>query len=170
MAQVPPGRIPVVTRSKESKLVVRPITSPDGTILIHGKGDKERLVPVGKCLRKGLDEYLPEREKMLRKQGRKSQVLFFSVSHRTKNREPAPVDVRSIRRTLAEVCKTKGFKPMHPHELRHACATHMLDNGAPLVVIQQLLGHAKLSTTARYAFVSIRLMQKSYNETHPSAA
>jgi site-specific recombinase XerD len=46
----------------------------------------------------------------------------------------------------------------------------MLDNGAPLVVIQQLLGHAKLSTTALYAFVSITLMQKSYNEAHPSAA
>jgi site-specific recombinase XerD len=57
---------------------------------------------------------------------------------------------------------------MNPHSLRHACATHMLNNGAPLVVIKDLLGHAKLSTTAQYAFVSTGLMQKTYNAAHPS--
>jgi len=59
--------------------------------------------------------------------------------------------------------------PAAPHQLRHACATHMLDNGAPLVVIQKILGHEKLSTTALYAFVSPKLMQRTYNDAHPSA-
>jgi site-specific recombinase XerD len=58
---------------------------------------------------------------------------------------------------------------MHPHLLRHACATHMLNNGAPLVVIKELLGHTKLSTTAQYAFVSVALMRKTYNAAHPHA-
>jgi site-specific recombinase XerC len=76
---------------------------------------------------------------------------------------------RTIRRVLLRVCEAKGVEPMHPHLLRHACATHMLNNGATLVVIRELLGHAKLSTTAQYAFVSVALMQKTYNQAHPYA-
>jgi site-specific recombinase XerD len=157
-------------RVQEAAGITLPDLHGDGTILIHGKGGKERLVPVGKCLNLALQAYLPIREKVLRKRKQKSQALFFSIGPRTRNQMPQPLDVRSVRRTLRDVCKAKGLKPMHPHALRHACATHMLDNGAPLVVIQQLLGHAKLSTTALYAFVSITLMQKSYNQAHPSAA
>jgi integrase/recombinase XerC len=92
----------------------------DGIILIHGKGDKERFVPIGGCLKSALDAYLPEREKMLRECGLVSQALFFSISQRTKNRPYEPVNVRSISRTLKEACKAKSLKPMHPHLLRHA--------------------------------------------------
>ena len=151
----------------------------DGTILIHGKGDKERLVPVGKPLERALAEYLPERARVLRRRNQHSRVLFFRchAPSCTSNpwfaklsAEPEPIDVRTIRRVLRTVCQAKGLKPMNPHSLRHACATHMLNNGAPLVVIKELLGHATVSTTARYAFVSIGLMQKTYRAAHPSCA
>jgi len=141
----------------------------DGTILIHGKGDRDRLVPVGRPLRKALDTYIRARQRMLRKLRQKSIVLFFGMSNRTKNRLPIPLDVRSVRRILAAACQANGLAPLHPHALRHAAATHMLDNGAPLTVIRELLGHQKLSTTARYAFVSTALMQKTYSAAHPHA-
>jgi site-specific recombinase XerD len=104
----------------------------DETILIHGKGGKDRLVPVGRCLRSALDAYLPERKKMLRKWRRKSPALFFSVSNQTRNRLDETITVRNVGRILGQVCKAKGLKPMNPHLLRHACATHMLNNGASL--------------------------------------
>jgi site-specific recombinase XerD len=149
----------------------------DGTILVHGKGGKERLVPIGKPLRLALAAYLPERKRVLRRRKQHSQALFFRcnapscTSHTCFAKlppEPEPIDVRTIRRVLLTVCQAKGLEPMNPHSLRHACATHMLNNGAPLVVIKDLLGHAKLSTTAMYAFVSTGLMQKTYNAAHPS--
>jgi integrase/recombinase XerD len=141
----------------------------DGTILIHGKGDKERLVPVGGPLRRALDAYMHTRRRVLRKFKRQSSVLFFSVSNHTKDRMPVALDVRSVHRILTAACRANGLAALHPHSLRHACATHMLDNGAPLTALKELLGHAKLSTTANYAFVSTALMQKTYNAAHPHA-
>jgi site-specific recombinase XerD len=150
----------------------------DGTILIHGKGDKERLVPIGAPLQRALRVYLRERIVVLRRRKQQTEALFFECKNprcvkvrRLANlpREPEPINVRTIRRVLLKVCAAKGLEPMHPHLLRHACATHMLNNGAPLVVIKELLGHAKLSTTAQYAFVSPALMQASYRAAHPHA-
>jgi len=137
-------------------------------ILIHGKGDKERLVPIGGALRRALEVYLPERKRRLRTIGQESDALFFSLSNQNKLQSPAPLDVRSVWRILHDACVAKEIKPLHPHALRHACATHMLDNGASLIVIQKLLGHAKLSTTSLYAFVSTASMQRAYSLAHPS--
>jgi site-specific recombinase XerD len=165
-------------RVQEAVSIMMPDLLADGTILIHGKGGKERRVPVGSPLKQALDAYLPERETVLRRRKQQSQALFFECKHpscrhsrwfATLPRKPEPINVGTIRRVLLRVCKAKGLKPMHPHLLRHACATHMLNNGAPLVVIRELLGHAKLSTTAQYAFVSVALMQKTYNAAHPHA-
>jgi integrase/recombinase XerC len=80
-----------------------------------------------------------------------------------------PIDVRSISRMLLRITKIPGLQPMHPHLLRHACATHMLDNGCPLDVIAQILGHDNLDVTAHYAQVSTRLMMDTYNAAHPHA-
>src|ERR1700691_5414306 len=129
----------------------------DGTILIHGKGGNERMVPVGRPLKKALDAYLLERAKVLKRRRQETDALFFrchspsckkmtTYNLRTLPTKLSPLDVRSIRRALRTVCLAKDLKPLHPHSLRHACATHMLDNGAPLTVIQNLLGHSKLST------------------------
>jgi site-specific recombinase XerD len=166
-------------RVQEAARITLDDVRSNGTILIHGKGGKERLVPTGEHLKRALAAYLPERATVLRRRKQHSQALFFrckapsSTSKRPLAKlpaEPEPINVRTIRRVLRTVCQVKGLKPMNPHSLRHACATHMLNNGAPLVVIKELLGHAKVSTTARYAFVSTGLMQKTYNKAHPSAA
>ena len=69
---------------------------------------------------------------------------------------------------LLSICKLRGLEPMHPHLLRHPCATHMLENGCPLDVIA-MVGHDNLDITAHYAQVSTRLMMKSYNAAHPHA-
>lgn len=156
-------------RATESANIMLTDLRSDGLILIRGKGDKERLVPMRLASppRKALDVYMADRARKLRKLKRESSALFFSISRRTKFKEPEPLDVRSVWRILHDACIAKGIAPLHPHQLRHACATHMLDNGASLVVIQKLLGHTKLSTTALYAFVSTGLMQRTYN-LHPS--
>ena len=86
----------------------------DETILIHGKGAKDRLVPVRRCLRAALDAYLPERKKMLRKWRRKSPALFFSVSNQTCNWLDETITVRNVGRILGQVSKAKGLKPMNP--------------------------------------------------------
>jgi site-specific recombinase XerD len=156
-------------RVQEATTVMTEDIRGDGTILIHGKGDKERLVPVGRPLRNALEIYLRERRRMLRNLRQQSPALFFSMSLRTKTRTPKPLNVRSVHRILTTACQANGLKPLNPHALRHAAATHMLDNGAPLVVIKELLGHAKLSTTAQYAFVSTALMKKTYDASHPHA-
>jgi site-specific recombinase XerD len=80
-----------------------------------------------------------------------------------------PINVRSIARMLLYMTKVRGLQRMHPHLLRHACATHLLDNGCPLDVIAQILGHDNLDVTAQYAQVSTRLMMDTYNRAHPHA-
>ncbi len=81
----------------------------------------------------------------------------------------SPINLRSVHRMLLHITKARGLAPMHPHLLRHACATHMLDNGCPLDVISYILGHDNLDVTAHYAQVSTRLIMKEYGEAHPHA-
>ena len=143
-------------------------------ILIHGKGGpygksaKQRLVPLNPHSRKAVDEYLVARATFL-KVG--TNVLFFAARNRYAKSpgDIEPIDVRSISRMLLHMTKVRGLQPMHPHLLRHACATHMLDNGCPLDVIAQILGHDNLDVTAHYAQVSTRLMMDTYNQAHPHA-
>ena len=98
-------------------------------------------------------------------------VLFFAVRNRYEKSSTniEPINVRSIVRMLLYMTQVRGLQPMHPHLLRHACATHMLDNGCPLDVIAHLLGHDNLDVTAHYAQVSTRLMMDTYNSSHPYA-
>jgi integrase/recombinase XerC len=141
-------------------------------ILIHGKGGpygtnaKQRLVPLNPHSRKALDEYLDARVRFLKVE---TSVLFFAVRNRYEKSSTniEPIDVRSISRMLLHMTQVRGLQPMHPHLLRHACATHMLDNGCPLDVIAQILGHDNLDATAHYAQVSTRLMMDTYNSAHP---
>jgi site-specific recombinase XerD len=145
-------------------------------ILINGKGGpygksaKYRLVPLNPKSQEALDAYLIKREKMATVNGVRSQALFFAVRDRYAGMEQRPINVRSVHRMLLHITKVRGLPPMHPHTLRHAAATHMLDNGCPLDVISQILGHDSLDVTAHYAQVSTRLMMQTYNAAHPHAS
>jgi integrase/recombinase XerC len=160
--------------SEAAHVTLDDLRPEQSVILIHGKGGpygknaKHRLVPLNPHSQKALDEYLDARAKFLKVE---TNVLFFGARNRYA-KSPAdvePIDVRSIARMLLHMTKVRGLQRMHPHLLRHACATHMLDNGCPLDVIAQILGHDNLDVTAHYAQVSTRLMMDTYNAAHPHA-
>ena len=137
------------------------------TLLVRGKGRKERMVPVGRMARRAVRKWKSQRKGMLRFHP-KTKALFFSIG-RGVNCER--LDVRSIHRIVKRAAIAKGLPPYHPHQLRHACATHMHDHGAPIQAIAALLGHEKVSTTANtYTRVSSGRMLAVYNQAHPHAA
>jgi integrase/recombinase XerC len=136
------------------------------TLLVHGKGKKDRLVPVGKCAQSALEAWLPIRSALLEKSGMKTDALFFSVGPRESAER---LDVRTVHRVVSGIAEAKGLPAYHPHQLRHACATHMHDHGAPLQAVAILLGHKKLSTTQIYTRVSTGRMLDVYRKAHPHA-
>jgi site-specific recombinase XerD len=165
-------------RVSEAAQIRLPDLRPEqNAILINGKGGpygksaKHRLVPLNPKSRSALETYLVERDAVAKRDRIEPKALFFPV--RVRNRyagvEREPLTTRSVHRMLLHMTKVRGLQPMHPHLLRHACATHMLDNGCPLDVISQILGHDSLDVTAFYAQVSTRLMMKEYNGAHPHA-
>lgn len=138
----------------------------DGTLLIRGKGRKERIVPLGRMARRAVRRWQRERKTLLRTRP-KTKALFFSVGPLVSLER---LDVRSIHRIVKRTAEAKGLPPYHPHQLRHACATHMHDRGAPIQAISALLGHEKVSTTANiYTRVSSGRMLAVYNAAHPHA-
>lgn len=132
--------------------------------VVRGKGDKDRFVPVGDPALLALKEYLEnERPLLSSKSAKKSSIVFLGD-------RGAPVSrlrVYNILRSLGE--KAGLDRRVHPHMLRHTYATHLLENGADLRVIQELLGHADVSTTQRYTRVSNSGLKKSFARWHPRA-
>ncbi len=128
-----------------------------GMVRVTGKGGKERIVPVGSRALAALQEYLDERG------GQVSGALFLNTRGERINR-------RSVARIVdAHVLRLAAFKRISPHTLRHTFATHMLEGGADLRAIQELLGHASLSTTQKYTHVSIDRLMEVYDKAHPKA-
>jgi site-specific recombinase XerD len=140
-------------------------------LLIHGKGGpygkaaKHRVVPLNPNVQSALDTYLVARVKMVKKLKVETDALFFGL----RNSKGESISVRSVARMLASITDLRKLPRLHPHLLRHACATHLLDNGCPLDVISKILGHDNIDITAYYAQVSTRLMMKTYNAAHPHA-
>jgi len=131
------------------------------TLRVLGKGNKERIVPIG---RKALQAIAHYRNQLQVECGTKVEVsgpLFL-------NKNNGRLSARSIARILGDLAKACGIlKPISPHTLRHTFATHMLDAGADLRVVQELLGHKSLSTTQRYTHVSIDRLMETYDKAHP---
>lgn len=129
------------------------------TLRIRGKGNKERIVPLGAKAWEALQAYLEERGG-----GRSpSEALFLSG-------RGARVQVRSLQRLVEEYQLRSGLgRKVSPHGLRHSYATHLLGNGADLRSIQQLLGHASLSTTQKYTHLSLEKLMEIYDKSHPKA-
>lgn len=128
------------------------------TILIHGKGDKERIVPLGDFAKKYLNEYLKVRNSLIIKKNGNPDKLFL-------NNHGKPITRNGFNFLLGKLLKEKGIeKEVTPHTLRHSFATHMLDNGADLRTIQELLGHSDIVTTRIYTHVSKKQIQDNYNK------
>ncbi len=127
-------------------------------VRVRGKGRKERQVPYGGKAAAALERYLPQRNP-----APGETALFLNRSHRR-------LTVRGIHSIVKLYARLlSGDESIHPHTLRHAFATHLLANGADLRSIQELLGHATLSTTQRYTQVSLQDLMAVYDKAHPKA-
>ena len=132
-------------------------------ILIRGKGKKERYVPFGETAKRALGAYLAARQKLLGETRRNTNALLV-------NGRGGRLTTRSVGRIIKQIAVAKGLSPdVHPHTLRHAFGTHMLEEGADLRAIQELLGHARLATTQRYTQLSMKHVLAVYDQTHPRA-
>ena len=141
------------------RLNVGDVDLREGVVRVMGKGGKERIVPVGRAALEALRAYLKIRESLKPR----DDSLFL-------NRWGRRLSARWVQRRVKEYAlRGKVLKPVTPHVLRHTFATHLLDAGADLRSIQELLGHSRLSTTQRYTHVSLTGLMEVYDRAHPRA-
>ena len=134
------------------------ISRHDRLIRIRGKGRKERIVPVGNKALNAIDAYLRQRTT-----GGEPSAVFTGPSGKR-------LTARTVQRILENYRKELGLtSKASPHTLRHSFATHLLESGADLRSLQELLGHASLSTTQRYTHLNIDLLMETYDKAHPRA-
>jgi integrase/recombinase XerC len=142
----------------------------DDAVLVRGKGRKERLVPLGDEAAVALKAYLPLREAKLMAAGKGGLVHDGPLVMNLRMRGDCRLTTRSVGRIVKAIALSRGLAAdVHPHTLRHAFGTHMLEEGADLRAIQEMLGHERLSTTQRYTQLTVGQVQKVYDETHPRA-
>ncbi|HEY7403611.1 MAG TPA: site-specific tyrosine recombinase [Candidatus Angelobacter sp.] len=128
-----------------------------GHVLVRGKGDKERIVPLGKAAQEAIKTYKEEGRQVLLN-GKVSAMLFVRRG-----------GVRLTRKRIWQVVKRASASGRHasPHMLRHSCATHMVENNADLRTVQTILGHADIATTQIYTHVALDRLKNLYREFHP---
>jgi integrase/recombinase XerD len=143
-------------------LTLNDVNVEAGFLRCLGKGSKERIVPVGAAARKALTDYLSFARPQLAKQS-SERALFLTVRGKRFHRS-------NIQQILQRHLKRAGItRRISPHTLRHTFATHLLEHGADLRSIQEMLGHADISTTQVYTHVSTEKLKEVYRKTHPRA-
>ena len=131
-------------------------------VRVLGKGGKERIVPYGEPAAEAIEAYLRDRERLVRR-GEGTDALFL-------NSRGGRLTARSVRRLVHRYLDLAALAgELTPHSLRHAFATHLLENGADLRAIQELLGHASLTTTQKYTHLSTAHLMDVYGKAHPKA-
>jgi len=148
-----------IRREELTKIKLSDIDLRHGTITVTGKGNKVRLVPLGEETLKDLNHYLKMREDFLSEKQSVSDSLVL-------NKYGNSLSSRSVDRLVKKFGRSKGLD-FTPHTLRHSFATHLLENGADLMLIKEILGHASLSTTQKYTHVTAETMKKAYKSAHP---
>ena len=135
------------------------------SIGVLGKGRKERNVPVGECCRQAFSAYLPERQRLRHPKTGFQDARALLLGHHGRR-----LGVRQVQNLVrGHGAVALGRADLHPYALRHMCATHMLEGGADLRVIQEFLGHQSLSTTQRYTHLSVERLLQVYDQSHPLA-
>lgn len=133
-------------------------------ILVRGKGRKERYVPFGESAAEVVRAYLPRRQQVLGETRHTTEKALLI------NLRGSRLTTRSVGRIVKQIAVSKGLSPdVHPHTLRHAFGTHMLEEGADLRAIQEMLGHERLATTQRYTQLTVKHVMDVYDRTHPHA-
>jgi len=142
----------------------------DDAIRVFGKGKKERLVPLGDEAAVAMKAYLPMRQARLEAAGKAKLVHEGPLLCNARMRGACRLTTRSVGRIVKSIALSRGLAAdVHPHTLRHAFGTHMLEEGADLRAIQEMLGHERLSTTQRYTQLTVGQVQRVYEDTHPRA-
>ena len=131
-------------------------------VKVRGKGSKDRLVPVGGRASRVLRHWLAQREPLAQRPGSERTAVFLSQ----RGRRLTP---RSVQRIVHRALDVVGGENLRTHSLRHTFATHMMDAGADLRALQEMLGHASLSTTQIYTHTSVERLKKVYQQAHPRA-
>ncbi|ENH98249.1 site-specific tyrosine recombinase XerC [Gracilibacillus halophilus YIM-C55.5] len=134
------------------------------TVRVMGKGNKERYIPFGRLAKDALHQYIEDgRSTLMKKAKQHTDIVFL-------NARGTPLTDRGVRYVLEKVVKDAALTlKIHPHKLRHSFATHLLDNGADLRTVQELLGHKNISTTQIYTHVSKERLHHVYQSAHPRA-
>jgi integrase/recombinase XerC len=142
----------------------------EDAVRVLGKGKKERLVPLGDAAAEAVRAYLPLRQARLEAAGKAKLVHDGPLLVNARMRGNCRLTTRSVGRIVKAIALSRGLAAdVHPHTLRHAFGTHMLEEGADLRAIQEMLGHERLSTTQRYTQLTVGQVQRVYDETHPRA-
>jgi integrase/recombinase XerC len=145
------------------ELEMSDIDLQEGILRVRGKGRKDRLTPIGSQAIKALQRYFELRSADNRNQSQASQRVFL-------NKHGEALSTRSVRRKLDKYLIEAGLDPgISPHTLRHSFATHLLNNGADLRSVQELLGHQSLSTTQIYTHLTTSRVKQVYDDAHPRA-
>ena len=152
-----------IRNSELTGINLEDIRYSENIILIRGKGKKERYVPFGETAQTALRAYLLVRQVAMRKSNQSNPALLLNL-------RGGRITSRSVGRIVKQIAVAKGLSPdFHPHTMRHAFGTHLLEEGADLRAIQELLGHERLSTTQRYTQLSVKHVMAVYDQTHPKA-
>ena len=134
----------------------------DGIVKLFGKGSKERMVPIGTIARKAMDEYLSNVRPLFLRSGRKTDAVFLNQERGT---ALSRMSVWNLVREYAASAKIE--KRLSPHTFRHSFATHLIEGGADLRIVQEMLGHADISTTEIYTHVDRSYLQEVHRTFHP---
>lgn len=143
-------------------LEVGDVDVAEAVVRLHGKRAKDRVVPVGRYAREALEAYLVRARPVLNAGGRSGTALFLNARGGRLSRQ-------SAWSTLRSAAGRAELKDVSPHTLRHSFATHLLDGGADVRVVQELLGHASVTTTQVYTLVTVDKLREVYAAAHPRA-